>query len=525
MRLLVQLFATACALLAWCAVCAHAEFPKAYQRLRKQVHEQNSRRQLSLFGHTAKEKEKAKRHHERVEEHKLAEHNAKVLQELEQKVLNAIAPGSNNSLPAFDPHTDLRHSGKVPKGAAAAPPLELVSEEQIKNAEALLDRARLQKNMTVDVVPAASAAATPPPPPVTDQGVGPVPTGQMLQKPSSGLAKSLSAPASAVPKAPFKMHQPTPAPTAHPKMVPTSAPAVLPARKSSIKSKKKAHTKDASRLGDHCQWTSPGFNGKASYDLRPLRVQDETKLSYHITNNDGTTSLHPHELDYSFLWNLCGDVTPPTEPLHGSNVEGICRDDQRGAVIQYANRTESGFTLCHVIGRYDPDNEPSEWELLDPVDPTLGVSMTYAKGDGPCEDGSYRKSTIRIACANVKFLVEDAFEDALCSYVMHMHSWHACPLECPVTNAGLCSGNGRCVMHAVEDVPFCLCNDGWFGEACDTLPEWFSHLFIAFIAVLLIAYCWLRFDKNAGLKLRRDYSNANRAGDYQRQAELTSLIS
>jgi len=172
------------------------------------------------------------------------------------------------------------------------------------------------------------------------------------------------------------------------------------------------------------------------------------------------------------------------------------------------------------IPRRASDNEPSEWELLDPRDPTRGISMTYPHGDGPCEDGSYRRSTIRIACGNTKFVVEDAFEVALCSYAIHMHSWHACPLECPVTRTGLCSSHGRCMMRPSTNTPYCQCLDGWYGDACDSLPEWFSHLFIGFFAVVLIAYCWLRFDKS--IRVRAGYREAE---DRDGQHELTSLIS
>jgi len=247
-------------------------------------------------------------------------------------------------------------SGNANANATALSPL--MTEEQITRAEALLvERVRLQKTAAAAATSAVAAPSPTAPPAV------PVPVPEAAATGSSA--------------APHKMRQPTAAPTLHPKQVPTSAPHTLKhhARKedkvqhqtnnktnNKTKNKNKAKTAavskataaDLARLGDHCEWTSPGFDGKAAYDLRPLHVADETQLSYHITNDDGATGRHPHELDYSFLWNLCGDVTPPTEPLQGARVQGICRDDQRGAVIQYANRTEQGFTMCHVIGRYDP---------------------------------------------------------------------------------------------------------------------------------------------------------------------------
>jgi len=304
---LSQLILT-CALLV-CAIYAHVEPHDSPINLRRG-------RELAFFG--------KHKHHERVEEHKAAEHNAKMLDSIEKAVRGITTPSAANAT--------------APNSATLTPP-GVETAEDIKRAEELLQRAKLH-NRSVDI---ASAEA---------------PAGVTLP-PAAATPAAVATPQSI---APLQGHQPTPAPAPHPRLKHTPAPHT-PHRLSKEKAQKSQHeaaavstrtAADLSRLGDHCRWTPRGFRGKASYDLRPLHVADETKLSYHITNNDGTTSLHPHELDYSFLWNLCGDVTPPTEPLHGANVEGICRDDQRGAVIQYANRTAQGFTMCHVIGRYDP---------------------------------------------------------------------------------------------------------------------------------------------------------------------------
>jgi len=64
-----------------------------------------------------------------------------------------------------------------------------------------------------------------------------------------------------------------------------------------------------------CTWVAslatnnPSISHNATFDLRPLRVTDPNALSYHVTNGDSITSLHPHTRDYSFAWNLCAPVT------------------------------------------------------------------------------------------------------------------------------------------------------------------------------------------------------------------------
>ena len=49
-----------------------------------------------------------------------------------------------------------------------------------------------------------------------------------------------------------------------------------------------------------------------------------------------------------------------------------------------------------------------------------------------------------------------------------MHSWHGCPLECPVTGGGLCNSHGHCAYDRSKKKAMCYCNDGWTGAGCDT---------------------------------------------------------
>ena len=142
---------------------------------------------------------------------------------------------------------------------------------------------------------------------------------------------------------------------------------------------------------EQCMWTSLAG---ASYDLRPLTVSNQNQLSYHIY--DGDIPCTPEkEPSFSYAWNFCAYVTTASEPTKQNGGGNICLDSQKGAAIQYLNRTSDGYHECHVIGRYDDANENSEWSLLDGSDPSVGVSMKYPKGER-CPSGVLRSATIDV---------------------------------------------------------------------------------------------------------------------------------
>ena len=205
-----------------------------------------------------------------------------------------------------------------------------------------------------------------------------------------------------------------------------------------------------------CQWRS---HAGATFDLSPLTVH-EGALSYHI--KDGDIPCTPeHEPTYSFMWNLCARVTEATMP--GTQV---CHGDQRGAAIQYLDRKSDGYKECHVIGKYSETNEANEFSLLASHDPSQGVSMKYPMGD-KCPNGMLRSATIDVMCENVELIVDSALEPSKCQYHMVMRSYHGCPTECPVTSNGLCNSHGHCAYDTKAKKPYCYCNEGYSGSACD----------------------------------------------------------
>jgi len=166
----------------------------------------------------------------------------------------------------------------------------------------------------------------------------------------------------------------------------------------------------ATALADQCKWKSLAG---ANYDLQPLTVTDQRKFSYHIIDGDLPCTA-AHEPTYSYAWNFCAYVTAASEPTNQNGGGNICLESQRGAAIQYLNRTSDGYHECNVIGRYDSSNENSEWSLLDASDPSKGVSMKYPSGER-CPSGVLRSATIDVqVCAGVRVCV------CLCMF-MHVH--------------------------------------------------------------------------------------------------------
>ena len=268
---------------------------------------------------------------------------------------------------------------------------------------------------------------------------------------------------------------------------------------------------------DQCVWNS--LTG-ATFNLRPLEVTNEQTESYHII--DGDIPCTPeHEPKFSFAWNFCHRVTHASEPLH-INGGNVCRDDQRGAAIQYLNRASDGYTECHVIGRYDPGNENSEFALLEAHNPAAGVSMTYPLGE-KCPNGVLRSATIDVQCANVKYEIDSALEPTKCQYHMVMKSWHGCPVECPITETGLCSSHGHCAYDNGARAPYCYCNEGYTGEGCElsfteiTQSSTIYKLQVFLLVVLLLVTFLLIFIVFQMVRKIKEYRREQSlGGDYGR---------
>lgn len=188
-----------------------------------------------------------------------------------------------------------------------------------------------------------------------------------------------------------------------------------------------------------------------TFDLSPLRVDDLQSRSYTLESDSNGG-------EYSYVFNVCGPVTPVDLPRVCSGV--------MGAVLQYKlGLLNSG---CWVAGKFSATGEQT-FSLIDSHNPAKGVSLQYATG-GSCSNGVVRSTTLDVYCANTEASVKSAFEveSRACSYHVTMESWYGCPTECSLTAGGLCNSHGTCTTDANTGSSYCKCDGGWSGDACDS---------------------------------------------------------
>ena len=209
-------------------------------------------------------------------------------------------------------------------------------------------------------------------------------------------------------------------------------------------------------------WSSPQTHGGATFDLRPLTAaQGAAAKSYYIL--DGDIPCTPEtEPSFSYTWNFCADVTSASLP-------GACSGmGKSGVALQYLQL--DGFSDCYIIGKYDAAQDDLHYSLLSPVDPSKGILLTYPHGERCANDptGAMRSTTIEVQCANTKTTVVSAQSPASCQYRLVMKSINGCPTECPITSNGLCNSHGHCAYDSKSGTPYCYCNEGFYGAACDS---------------------------------------------------------
>ncbi len=157
----------------------------------------------------------------------------------------------------------------------------------------------------------------------------------------------------------------------------------------------------------------------AHFDLRPLTYTSGTK-AYELIDGDipCTPEIEP---SFGYAWNFCGLVPPAAAP-------GPCKDmGKNGVVLQWASYEKDG-DFCYILAR--DDSSLITYSLLDPQDPTKGVSIVYPKGE-KCDIGStskeLRSAVVDVQCANVHSVAATVQEPATCNYHLTMQSYYGCP--------------------------------------------------------------------------------------------------
>lgn len=206
-----------------------------------------------------------------------------------------------------------------------------------------------------------------------------------------------------------------------------------------------------------CTWKS---KTGANFDLRTLKLNDQSKSSYNLI--DGDIPCTPEtEPSYGYAWNFC-------EPIPSAVLPEPCKlMGKNGVVVQYAKYTETDY-YCFILGHFDSKQHELNYNLIDANDPTKGVTVAYPAGDRCTGDANtvLRSATIEVQCANVPAIVVSAQEPATCQYHLVMKSYYGCPTECPVTGNGLCDSHGHCAFDKKSKKAYCYCNEGHSGSAC-----------------------------------------------------------
>lgn len=191
------------------------------------------------------------------------------------------------------------------------------------------------------------------------------------------------------------------------------------------------------------------------FDLRPLRMPSAS--SYRVRDKRDIAD------NYTYVFNVCGDVKPPPGCEKTRNGEG------KAPAFQISSSGK-----CHRLGHgKDYLGEFKTLSLIDKDDPTLGISMEYTGGDKCHSNNVSRSLKIDFYCADQYGEIPENTigEPSACVYTTQFETIFGCPIECPFSNRMLCGENGFCGMDVDANRPRCFCNKGFYGDDCtETSP-------------------------------------------------------
>jgi hypothetical protein len=162
------------------------------------------------------------------------------------------------------------------------------------------------------------------------------------------------------------------------------------------------------------------------------------------------------------VFNVCGTVGKGLPPQCGStaglNIAGAVQID----ITKLADGEEKDY--CRVVGDYT--EQSFAVDLLEHSDPTKGIKLKYMGGE-QCANGERRRFEIDLVCADrLNARPSHSYELSHCAYTATIPSVYGCPVECPVGNRALCSGNGECSYDIDKHAARCYCYHGFSGNDC-----------------------------------------------------------
>ena len=200
---------------------------------------------------------------------------------------------------------------------------------------------------------------------------------------------------------------------------------------------------------------------------------------------------------FTYVFALCGNVDLLKSDL-SDYLTSKC-SNTKGASGEYMNHDAPAFQTvngkyCYRAGedqsgsakaRFQRGNQMS-WALLDPMNPAMGLELTYTGGNTCANTGAdvskcnykdddgkswcQRGVRLRIACNDEVTTVpsvDSVDESADCMYTIRLNSVYGCPVECPRNDDGVvCNAKGLCYYDGFEDGEDLEGNVGEVGCAC-----------------------------------------------------------
>jgi len=230
-----------------------------------------------------------------------------------------------------------------------------------------------------------------------------------------------------------------------------------------------------------CEWSF----SNASYDLCPYQLTADSQVPYFTVWDNDTV---PGVRNFSYLFNVAASLVTPPDAQTCNNISlrasynlplGYCTNISSSnpnciGYIETIDVTTSAYQVSHGHStpgcyRLHDGVSPPIWSFYDATDPSLGVVITYTNGDYCQSSLNNRQMRLQFVCdARVNNYPdkEESVSESGCTYTIRIPTALGCPVECPIVDGALCSGNGTCDFDYTANKPKCFCYYGKFGDDC-----------------------------------------------------------